>query len=98
MEPVKKPGRPKKETKPVSEPKKEYCAAAEIIYSENIKREEAAEEYFAENMDSRGGLQLNNPECGGNIYFESFNMFPKTNQTCTCGNKKHFMVKYTLAK
>ena len=80
------------------EPKKDFAAAAEIVYGADIKREEAAEDFFAENMDSRGGLQLQNPECGGNIYIENFAKFPVSNQPCTCGNRKHFMVKYTLAK
>lgn len=57
-------------------------------------REREAEAAFVTRMDGKGGVMAVNPVCGGSVYFKSMAEFPKVNHHCTCGNPKHFMVKY----
>lgn len=57
-------------------------------------REKEAEAAFLKHMDETGGVLAVNSDCGGSVYFPDLAKFPRVNQNCTCGNPKHFIVKY----
>jgi len=70
------------------------CGIAIEIECTSETREREAEAAFMERMDGSGGVLLENKACGGSIYFDCLEKFPKVNRRCTCGNHKHFMVKF----
>jgi hypothetical protein len=95
MDGFKKPVEPVEPKKRApKKPKEDKPIALEIVCDMN-KKEQAAEIAFSENMEANGVLILRNPICGGSMEIPDFQFFPMVNRKCTCGQRGHFMVKYT---
>jgi hypothetical protein len=96
-------GRPKKEVAdetdevmPVKEVENKVKISAAIeIMCKPSEREAAAEAKYMELMDDAGGVMAKNNDCGGSVYYNDFENFPKSNCRCTCGQPGHFIVKFT---
>lgn len=65
-----------------------------VIKSKFDDRLKEAEKQYRKLEDIYGEIVITNKACGGSVKIKSFELMPKGNMGCTCGNKRHYMIKY----